>query len=122
MKEDLLHNLEAILTRIKNACEKTGRNPSEVKLLLATKTVDPEKIKIALQAGQTLITENKIQEVKEKYEALKDTPHTSHFIGHLSDWGNVRLCRVLSDDLRQDIRFQRRVYRALPTYGRYRRI
>ncbi len=83
MKEDLLHNLEAILTRIKNACEKTGRNPSEVKLLLATKTVDPERIKIALQAGQTLIAENKVQEVKEKYEALKDTPHTSHFIGHL---------------------------------------
>lgn len=83
MKEDLLHNLEAILTRIKNACEKTGRNPSEVKLLLATKTVDPERIKITLQAGQTLIAENKVQEVKEKYEALKDTPHTSHFIGHL---------------------------------------
>ena len=83
MKEDLIHNLEAILTRIKNACEKTGRNPSEVKLLLATKTVDPERIKIALQAGQTLIAENKVQEVKEKYEALKDTPHTSHFIGHL---------------------------------------
>jgi uncharacterized pyridoxal phosphate-containing UPF0001 family protein len=30
-----------------------------------------------------LIAENKVQELKEKYEDLKNTPHESHFIGHL---------------------------------------
>lgn len=83
MKEDILHNLEIINTRIKNACEKAGRNPHEVKLLLATKTVSAERIKIALESGQTLIAENKVQELKEKYEDLKDIPHENHFIGHL---------------------------------------
>lgn len=83
MKEDLLHNLKIINNRIKNACEKTGRNVDEVKLLLATKTVSAERIKIALENGQTLIAENKVQELKEKYEDLKDIPHENHFIGHL---------------------------------------
>lgn len=83
MKEDILHNLEIIRHRIKNACEKADRNPNEVKLLLATKTVSAERIKIALENGQTLIAENKVQELKEKYEELKNTPHINHFIGHL---------------------------------------
>lgn len=83
MKEDILHNLEIINNRIKKACEKAGRNPDEVRLLLATKTVSADRIKTALQNGQTLIAENKVQELKEKYDELKDIPHENHFIGHL---------------------------------------
>lgn len=83
MKEDILHNLKVINTRIQNACEKAGRSPDEVKLLLATKTVSAERIKIALENGQILIAENKVQELKEKYEELRKTPHNNHFIGHL---------------------------------------
>lgn len=81
--ENILENITHINERIAAACQRVGRKPEEVKLLLATKTVPPERIKIALQAGYTLIAENKVQELKEKYEALKDTPHTNHFIGHL---------------------------------------
>ncbi len=81
--DDILRNIEIINSRIKNACERAGRNPDEVKLLLATKTVTAERIKTALAAGVTLIGENKIQEVKEKFETLKSVPHQKHFIGHL---------------------------------------
>ncbi|MGC5743502.1 YggS family pyridoxal phosphate-dependent enzyme [Chryseobacterium sp. NFX27] len=83
MKDDILHNLEIINNRIKKACEKAGRNPDEVRLLLATKTVSADRIKTALQNGQNLIAENKVQELKEKYDELKDIPHENHFIGHL---------------------------------------
>lgn len=83
MPENIIHNLNVILKRIENACINAGRNPKEVKLLMAIKTVSADRIKIALQTGQTLIAENKVQEVKEKYEDLKNIPHTSHFIGHL---------------------------------------
>jgi pyridoxal phosphate enzyme (YggS family) len=83
MKEDILHNLEVIHQRIMNACKKAGRNSDEVKLLLATKTVSAELIKTALENGETLIAENKVQELKEKYEELKEIPHKNHFIGHL---------------------------------------
>lgn len=80
---DIINNLKIIQNRIDQACTKSGRNPSEVKLLLATKTVSPERIKIALDAGYTLIAENRVQELKEKYNELKNSTHTSHFIGHL---------------------------------------
>ena len=83
MTASILHNLNEILKRIEDACLKSDRNPGEVRLLLATKTVSAENIKIAVEAGQLLIGENKIQEVKEKYDTLKSAPHESHFIGHL---------------------------------------
>lgn len=97
MKEDLLHNLEIINQRIKNACEKAGRNADEVKLLLATKTVSAERIKLALENGEALIAENKVQELKEKYEDLKDIPHENHFIGHLQT-------NKIKDILKYDVR------------------
>lgn len=82
-KDIIIENISTICRRIENTCHRIGRNPKEVKLLLATKTVSAEKIKIALETGVTLIGENKVQEIKEKYECLKDIPHTKHFIGHL---------------------------------------
>ena len=81
MENQIITNIDEILERIAKACIRTGRNPEEVKLLLATKTVAADRIKIALQHGQTLIAENKVQELKEKYEALKHVSHASHFIG-----------------------------------------
>lgn len=82
-KDIIIENISTICRRIENACHRIGRNPKEVKLLLATKTVSAEKIKIALETGVTLIGENKVQEIKEKYDYLKEIPHTKHFIGHL---------------------------------------
>lgn len=82
-ENSIISNLKIIQERINQACEKAGRDSSEIKLLLATKTVSADRIKIALKQGYHLIGENKIQEVKEKYESLKDATHESHFIGHL---------------------------------------
>ncbi|MBL1407339.1 YggS family pyridoxal phosphate-dependent enzyme [Sphingobacterium faecale] len=80
---DIINNLNIILHRMEVACRDSGRDPNEVKLLLATKTVPADRIKVALEAGQTLIAENKVQEIKEKYKSLQSVPHTNHFIGHL---------------------------------------
>ncbi|NUM71813.1 MAG: YggS family pyridoxal phosphate-dependent enzyme [Ignavibacteriaceae bacterium] len=81
--DDILHNLQVINSRIEAACSKSHRERSEVKLLLATKTVTPDRIITAFKAGYTLIGENKVQEIKEKYDALQLIPHVKHFIGHL---------------------------------------
>lgn len=80
---DILQNISKIEQRIQKACRENNRHRDEVKLLLATKTVPASRIKIAIEAGYTLIAENRIQEVKEKYDELKSIKHTSHFIGHL---------------------------------------
>lgn len=79
----IIENIAKIKCRIKNAAEHSGRNPNEIKLLLATKTVSAQNIKKALESGETLIGENKVQELIEKAEILKAIPHQKHFIGHL---------------------------------------
>lgn len=79
----ILDNLSEVLNRIRKACECCGRSPQEVRLLMATKTISPEIIKIAIAAGQQLIGENKVQEIRDKYQQLKDVPHEKHFIGYL---------------------------------------
>ncbi|HRP01388.1 MAG TPA: YggS family pyridoxal phosphate-dependent enzyme [Candidatus Kapabacteria bacterium] len=81
--EDILHNIKVIEEKIVSVCNRIGRNRKEIKLLLATKTVTPERIIIAFESGENLIAENKVQELKAKYEALKKHPHNNHFIGHL---------------------------------------
>lgn len=80
---DIVHNLQVIRNRIADACIGCGRDPHDVILLLATKTVDPQGIRYAIEAGATLIGENKVQEFTSKDEALNDLIYSRHFIGHL---------------------------------------
>jgi len=82
-RENMLRNIAVIKERIRKACAASGRNPDTVKLLMATKTVPAERIRLVLSAGHSLIAENKVQELKEKFDALQNTPHINHFIGHL---------------------------------------
>lgn len=79
----IIENIAQIKKRITDAALAADRNPEEVKLLLATKTVSAENIKIALESGERLIGENRAQELKSKYTDLLDVPHQKHFIGYL---------------------------------------
>ena len=79
----IVDNIAQIRNRIKAAALSANRKPEEIKLLLATKTVSAENIKVALEAGESIIGENKAQELKSKYNELLDVPHQKHFIGHL---------------------------------------
>lgn len=81
--EAIRANIELVRERIAAACESAGRAPDEVRLLLATKTVGPEAIRVAIEAGETLVAENRVQEVRPKYEALEGLEYERHFIGNL---------------------------------------
>jgi pyridoxal phosphate enzyme (YggS family) len=81
--EDIRRNLAAVRRRIDDACLAAGRRPDEVRLLLATKTVPPERVRVAVEAGADLVAENRVQEVRPKFEALQDLEYERHFIGHL---------------------------------------
>jgi pyridoxal phosphate enzyme (YggS family) len=65
------------------ACEKAGREVDSVRLLLATKTVAAERIRVAIDAGETLLGENRIQEFEVKNRELSGLKYERHFIGHL---------------------------------------
>ncbi len=83
MSLHIIENLKTIHDRISLACEKSNRDPKEVRLLLATKTVDSENILFALKQGENLIGENKVQELTEKCTAIQSMNPEVHFIGHL---------------------------------------
>ena len=83
MKDTIISNLKQVHDRIENACILSGRNKSDVQLLLATKTVPADNIRIAIEAGETLIGENKMQELRDKDSVLKELHIERHFIGHL---------------------------------------
>ena len=65
------------------ACRRAGRRPEEVRLVAVTKTVPPERIREAYEAGLRHFGENRVQEAQAKQAALADLPATWHLIGHL---------------------------------------
>lgn len=81
--DTIRENLSIVHQRMEAACKKTNRIVDDVRLLLATKTVSAERIAFALQCGETLIGENKVQELKEKETTLNSYDFENHFIGHL---------------------------------------
>lgn len=80
----LVANLAAIRTRIEAACRRVGRDPAEVELLPVSKTQPVERLRLAYDAGVRKFGENKVQEAREKAEALSDLADVRWaVIGHL---------------------------------------
>ena len=78
----IAERVQEIKERIRAACERVKRSPGEIELVLVTKSVDPEKIKLAYGFGIRDFGENKVQEFLEKKEQLPSDIRW-HFIGHL---------------------------------------
>jgi len=75
-------NYLRVLERIEKAAVRSGRDPTEIKLVAVSKTVDPARIVEAIDAGVTRLGENYVQEAQRKIEVI-DRPVSWHFIGHL---------------------------------------
>jgi len=75
-------NIREIRENIAEAALRSGREPSEVRLMAVTKTVDDDRILEAIEAGVDIMGENYIQEAKRKIEMM-DVDVKWHMIGHL---------------------------------------
>ena len=75
--------LAAVRRRVAAGAEAAGRDPSSVRVLLATKTQPLDLVRSAIIAGGTLIGENRVQELVEKGPGLTDLTCEVHLIGHL---------------------------------------
>lgn len=82
LNSSVQNNINDILTGIKDICIKQGRDYNDVTLVAVSKTVEVEKIKEVADAGIENVGENKVQEILEKYDELKDVLNI-HMIGHL---------------------------------------
>lgn len=82
MGTDIAENIRLVKQRIEAAAARAGRNPSDIQLMAVSKTVLPERIGEAINAGLTLFGENYVQEAREKIPAIGKNV-SWHMIGHL---------------------------------------
>ncbi|MGB6969870.1 MAG: YggS family pyridoxal phosphate-dependent enzyme [Methyloceanibacter sp.] len=85
MAETVSSSLRAVERDIADACRQCGRDPASVKLVAVTKTAPDTAIEEAIGLGQRRFGENRVQEAKGKYPALKvrDPDLELHLIGPL---------------------------------------
>lgn len=75
-------NLARVQERIANAAIRSGRSPESVELVGVTKTVDIQRIELAVAAGLKILGENYVQEARDKIAQLGDRV-SWHFVGRL---------------------------------------
>ncbi len=75
-------NLQRVRAQIAQAAAKTGRAIDEIELVAITKTHPAEKVREAIEAGQTLFGESRVQEARGKIPELPSNLRW-HFVGHL---------------------------------------
>jgi PLP dependent protein len=71
----------AVLERIAAACDRAGRVPASVQLVAVSKTVGPERLVAAVEAGITTLAENRVQEGAAKVPLVAGA--TWHLVGPL---------------------------------------
>jgi len=75
-------NLEEIEKKIGKICKEKGIERNGIQLIAVTKTIDAERIKEAIEAGVSVLGENKVQEILGKYDKIEEKVKW-HMIGHL---------------------------------------
>lgn len=79
---EIVKNLENVRQQIAHAAGKAGRSADDIQLVAVTKTHPAEKVREAIEAGQTLFGESRIQEARAKIPELPSNMRW-HFVGHL---------------------------------------
>ncbi len=83
MQSDIAENLKAIHRRIGEAAARSGRDANDIKLVAVSKTHPPAVLRQAIDAGATVLGENKVQEAESKIAELGRDDAEWHLIGHL---------------------------------------
>ena len=78
----LAENLRSVRHVISEAAHRCGRDPGDVELVAVSKTHPPEAVHEAMDAGQLLFGESRVQEARAKIPLLPGRARW-HFIGHL---------------------------------------
>jgi len=76
-------NLAAVRERIAAAAKATGRTEQDIRLVAATKGVDPDRIGEAVSLGIEDLGENHVQDLRDKQAALGGIQVRWHMIGTL---------------------------------------
>jgi pyridoxal phosphate enzyme (YggS family) len=80
--EQIAENLERVRSQIADAAKKSGRSLDDIDLVAISKTHEAEKVHAALDAGQQLFGESRVQEARAKIPMLPSSARW-HFVGRL---------------------------------------
>ena len=75
-------NLDRVREQISTAAAKAGRTSNDVELVAITKTHPAESVREAIDGGQSLFGESRVQEARAKIPELPSNCRW-HFVGHL---------------------------------------
>ncbi len=78
---DIKNNIQIVREKLAHAAKVSGRSPEDIQLIAVSKTVDVDRMKIAVESGVHAFGENYVQEFIEKYAKLPELEW--HFIGQL---------------------------------------
>src|SRR6266404_6741423 len=78
----IAENLERVREQIAQAAAKAGRSVDDIELVAISKTHEAAKVREAIDAGQTLFGESRVQEARIKIPELSSNVRW-HFVGHL---------------------------------------
>ncbi|MHC4194959.1 MAG: hypothetical protein ACYSQZ_03260 [Planctomycetota bacterium] len=62
--------IERVEKTINAACERAGRDPNTVKLIIVTKSADIKAVKEVISLGYTDLAENRVQQLKKVYDVI----------------------------------------------------
>ena len=80
----IAENIAQVRARIAAAAARVRRKPEDITLMAVSKTVEPERIHEAYEAGLRVFGENRVQEFEKKAAVLADLKEAEwHLIGHL---------------------------------------
>lgn len=87
MSDSIESRFHEVMWRISDAAARSGRNADDISLVTVTKGFGIPSIIEAVEAGADILGENKAQELKEKYQVIRDSVSDRsvkwHFIGAL---------------------------------------
>src|SRR5438552_12049922 len=78
----ITENLARVREQIAQSAKKASRAIDDIELVAISKTHDAERVREAINAGQQLFGESRIQEARAKIPLLPSSLHW-HFVGHL---------------------------------------
>ena len=78
----IAENLERVRANIATAAARAGRSVDDIELVAISKTHDASRVREAVEAGQQLFGESKVQEARVKIPELPSNLRW-HFVGHL---------------------------------------
>ncbi len=100
-----LQNLLRIQEQVMQMCIANNREPDSCRIVPVSKTISANFLQSFCQNNQLVFAENKVQELKSKYLALKSFGPKWHFVGYLQT-NKVRECADVAEMIHSVDRFK----------------